>query len=139
MSGSQNIIADVRRWYDTNGKRPVRNKIARAEDTLAKKWSKLIKDKLTLSDELLAEAEELQARLDSGNDPLEAWMYEYKRCPRRDRLVEGVLPQKWGRWKKRSSSPRLLAIQELMSTDPTWTEADESRECTDECIPARHL
>ena len=95
MSGSKNVIADVRRWYDMNGKRPVRNKIARAEDTLAKKWSKLMKDKLNLSDELLAEANELQSRFDSGVDPLEAWMYEHKRGPRRDRLVEGVLAKKW--------------------------------------------
>ena len=72
MSGSKNVIADVRRWYDMNGKRPLRNKIAPAEDTLAKKWNKLMKDKLNLSDELLAEVDELQAQFDTGVDQLAA-------------------------------------------------------------------
>ena len=58
-----------------NGKRPVRNKIDRAEDTLAKKWSKLMKDKLNLSDELFAETNELQAQLHSLIQVLIGWLH----------------------------------------------------------------
>ena len=127
MSGSKNVIADARRWYDMNGKRPVRNKIARAEDTLAKKWSKLMKDKLNLSDELLAEADELQAQFDTGVDRLVAWMHEHKRSPKRDRGdPEDKLAQTWGRYLKKTDllPLQLRDIQHLMSNNLEWIESE---------------
>ena len=93
MSGPKDTIVDVRRWYDMNGKRPVRNKTDPAEDTLAKKWSKLIKHKLNLSDELLAETDELQAQFDSVVDPLEAWMNEHKRPRGVNDLLRALWPK----------------------------------------------
>ena len=64
---------DLRRWYVMNGKQPVRTKGKSDEEKkLAKEWNILIKAKLSLSDEFLAQVEELLAQFDSGVDDLDA-------------------------------------------------------------------
>ena len=97
------VIAAVRRWFATNGQRPVGSKgKSREEQTLAREWSQLVKTKQTLSAELLAEAEDLLAQFDTDVAPLVAWMNEHKRCPKRHRVAaEDQLAQRWGRYLKR--------------------------------------
>ena len=86
MPEQKDLIADVRRWYVMNGKQPVRTKGKSDEEKkLARDWNILINANLNLSDELLAQVEELLAQFDSGVDDLVAWMYEHKRYPRRSR------------------------------------------------------
>ena len=102
MPGPEDVIARVRCWCATYGRRPVDSKgKSKEEKRLALRWGQLVKKKLTLSADHLAEVEDLLAHFDTGLDQLAAWMHEHKRFPKRDRGdAEDKLAQTWGRLQK---------------------------------------
>ena len=86
MPVPEDVIADVRCWYATHGRRPVGGKEkSTAERRIARNWCQLLRNKLALSVDHLAEVEDLLAHFDTGLDPLVAWMHEHKRSPKRHR------------------------------------------------------
>ena len=110
MPGPQNVIAAVRCWYATHGRRPVGGKEkSNEEKKLAGKWNQLLKNKLALSADHLAEAEDLLAQFDACVNRLAAWMHEHKRSPKQHRgRIENNLARSWGRY---LDKPRSVAAE----------------------------
>ena len=111
-----------------NGKRPVGTKGKSIEEQrLAREWGALLKKRLTLPVEHLADADDLLAQFDTGVDELVAWMTEHKRSPKRNRAVgEDKLARKWSRCLSRPPQlpQKLRAIHDLMSNYLAWVEAE---------------
>ena len=132
MQAPGDVIADVRRWYATNGQRPVKTRTkTREEKQLANKWNSLLINKSTLSAECLAEAEYLEAQFETGVDQLAAWVEEHKRHPRQKRAHdEGRLAHKWWPSSKDSSSlppssqQIVMAMKHRLLSDPARIEAE---------------
>ena len=128
MQAPGDVIDAVRCWYDTHMQRPATTKSKTQEEIqLAKRWNSMLKNKLTLSAEHLAEAECLEAQFDTGVDQLAVWMHEHRRRPKHHRgKLENILARKWGRHLKGPAPlpPKLQVIQDLMSNNMAWIEAE---------------
>jgi hypothetical protein len=106
MPGPEDVIAAVRCWYATHGRRPVGGKEkSTAKKKIARRWGRLLQEKLTLSADHRAEVEDLLAHFDTGLDPLVAWMTKHKRSPKQHRGdPEDKLAQKWLRYLNKNRS-----------------------------------